>query len=59
MNKSSILSLAAAMDEWQAGLERAVKVFEWARHVIVMATTDAVYGPHNPFYDLEIENVFQ
>ncbi|KAK7932171.1 cytochrome P450 [Apiospora marii] len=37
-----------------ASLEHApakVKMFEWASHEIMMATTNAVYGPRNPFKD--------
>lgn len=28
-----------------------VKLFEWATHAIMMATTNAVYGARNPFKD--------
>ncbi|KAK8062701.1 cytochrome P450 [Apiospora hydei] len=37
-----------------ASLEHApsrVKIFQWASHEIMMATTSAVYGPQNPFND--------
>lgn len=58
MNRASVRSLATSMDELQAGPGKTVNIFEWARHEIVLATTDAVYGPHNPFRDPEIENAW-
>ena len=32
----------------QQGPPRRVNMFEWIRHELLMATTDGVYGPHNP-----------
>lgn len=43
-----------AVNNLNASLEHApakVKMFEWASHEIMMATTNAVYGPRNPFND--------
>ncbi|KAK7992451.1 cytochrome P450 [Apiospora saccharicola] len=45
---------AKAVNILNASLEHAptkVKMFEWASHEIMMATTNAVYGPRNPFKD--------
>lgn len=44
-----------------ASLDRAptkVKMFEWASHEIMMATTNAVYGPRNPFKDLAVRAAY-
>ncbi|KAF2967250.1 hypothetical protein GQX73_g6348 [Xylaria multiplex] len=35
-----------------------IKLGEWLRHHVTLATTDAVYGPHNPFREKEVENAF-
>ncbi|KAI0377025.1 cytochrome P450 [Hypomontagnella monticulosa] len=35
-----------------------VRLDEWLRHHVTQATTDAVYGPHNPFRDLRVERAF-
>ncbi|KAI9755372.1 MAG: Serine/threonine-protein phosphatase pp1 [Chaenotheca gracillima] len=35
-----------------------INLMQWLRHEITMATTNAVYGPKNPFVDPEIENGF-
>lgn len=35
-----------------------VRLVEWLRHHVVVATTDAVYGPHNPFRNPKIEDSF-
>jgi len=38
--------------------ERVSGLFEFIRHKITLATTESVYGPHNPFKDIEIEKSF-
>ncbi|KAF1993623.1 putative cytochrome P450 [Amniculicola lignicola CBS 123094] len=35
-----------------------VNLAEWLRHHLTAATTDAVYGPHNPFRDQAVEKAF-
>ncbi|KAI4598665.1 hypothetical protein KJ359_002556 [Pestalotiopsis sp. 9143b] len=35
-----------------------VKLFEWASHEIMMATTDAIYGPRNPFRDPAVREAY-
>ncbi|KAI1842896.1 hypothetical protein JX266_010914 [Neoarthrinium moseri] len=45
---------AKAVNILNASLEHTptrVKMFQWASHEIMMATTNAVYGPRNPFKD--------
>ncbi|KAI3393571.1 hypothetical protein diail_3920 [Diaporthe ilicicola] len=58
MNRISVHSLASSLHKMQHGREKSVELFEWVRHEIVMATTDAVYGPHNPFRDPDIEKAW-
>jgi hypothetical protein len=35
-----------------------VKLFEWASHEIMMATTNAVYGPRNPFKHAAVRTAY-
>jgi hypothetical protein len=35
-----------------------ISLVEWLRHHVTLATTDAVYGPYNPFRDGKVENSF-
>lgn len=35
-----------------------VKMFEWASHEIMLATTNAVYGPRNPFKDSAVQDAY-
>ncbi|MCJ1475773.1 hypothetical protein MMC13_004437 [Lambiella insularis] len=38
--------------------EKAVRLFEWSRHTIIMASTNAFHGPANPFKNPEVEAAF-
>lgn len=31
---------------------------EWSRHEVTLATTNTVYGEHNPFKDSKVEQAF-
>lgn len=35
-----------------------VRLWEWARETVTLSTTNAVYGPHNPFQDVKIRDSF-
>ncbi|KAI0902951.1 hypothetical protein F4823DRAFT_637155 [Ustulina deusta] len=35
-----------------------IKLDEWVRHHVTLATTDAIYGPYNPFREKEVETAF-
>ncbi|KAH9909836.1 cytochrome P450 oxidoreductase [Xylariomycetidae sp. FL2044] len=54
MNNVSVQTIAASLDKLQVQPTR-VKLFEWIRHEIFMATTDGVYGPQNPMRDASVE----
>jgi hypothetical protein len=56
MNRVMAEKIVDAMDGLKE--ERTVGLFEFIRHEITLATTDSIYGPHNPFKDIEIENSF-
>lgn len=58
MNRMMLGLVASQFDE-QANYQRQkVKLFEWVRHQITLATTSSVYGSGNPFRDCAIEQAF-
>lgn len=58
MNRFSVLKLSEAMDALMAQAPRTLKLFEWVRKEITFATTEAVYGPQNPFRDPKIQEEY-
>ncbi|ORY01725.1 cytochrome P450 [Clohesyomyces aquaticus] len=58
MNRTMIkvLSNQITTGRFQGGLK--VKLFQWTRHEITLATTNTVYGPLNPFKDERAEKTF-
>ncbi|GAW26998.1 putative cytochrome P450 oxidoreductase [Rosellinia necatrix] len=46
------------MDRLAAKGPSTVKLFDWVRHEIFAATTDATYGAHNPFREAENERAW-
>ena len=61
MNRRSVDSLAASLAYLRARQtpSTTVSLFAWVQHEIIMATTDAEYGPANPFRDPEFEKAWQ
>lgn len=53
MNRNAVQTIAASLDRLQASGGKEATLFEWVRDEIVLATSDAVYGPHNPLRDPE------
>ncbi|KAI1123775.1 cytochrome P450 [Nemania abortiva] len=56
MNIISADSIRDSINDIPCGTS--IKLDEWLRHRITLATTDAVYGPYNPFKDKEVHNAF-
>ena len=57
MNRNMIKNLKASID----GLEQdhtSIDLHLWCQHAVALASTDAVYGSHNPYKDPAIENAF-
>lgn len=54
MNRVAAHTIAASLDELQAEGAKETTLFEWVRDEIILATSDAVYGPHNPLRDPEV-----
>lgn len=60
MNRKAVEVLADSLDKHARnpnGSLRA-KMFQWIRHELMLATTDGVYGPHNPFHDPKMEEAW-
>ncbi|POS70858.1 hypothetical protein DHEL01_v210747 [Diaporthe helianthi] len=36
-----------------------INFYEWTRHEMLMATTDAVFGPENPYHDPAVESAWR
>ncbi|KAI1439737.1 cytochrome P450 [Annulohypoxylon stygium] len=49
LNRAAINNFATSFDRMEAQSRITVNLYEWIRHEIFAATTDATYGPHNPF----------
>ncbi|KAF2119897.1 putative 25-hydroxycholesterol 7-alpha-hydroxylase, partial [Lophiotrema nucula] len=58
MNRLSVQKVSKFLDTLASHESQALKLFEWVRENIAWATTEAVYGPKNPFRDPEILAAF-
>lgn len=58
LNRAAIGSFATSFDRLAARGRTTVKLFDWVRHEIFAATTDATYGPHNPFRQAKNERAW-
>ena len=60
MNRIMIQNIATSMNTLTSSGESCVKIrlFDWLRHCVTIATTNPVYGPQNPFKDPEIADAF-
>ncbi|KAF2179610.1 cytochrome P450 [Zopfia rhizophila CBS 207.26] len=56
MNRVMAQKVAASLDRLKTS--KVVKLFDFIRHEITLATTDSVYGPQNPFQDPAIIDAF-
>lgn len=59
MNGRAVEVLSRSLDRLVAQGPTRVNMFEWIRHELLMATTDSVYGPHNPLRDPANETAWQ
>ncbi|MCJ1251288.1 hypothetical protein MMC30_008520 [Trapelia coarctata] len=61
MNRVMIANVAASMEKLctrENASKPKIGLAEWLRHEITLATTNAVYGPKNPYLDNEVEAGF-
>lgn len=58
INREAVRVFATSLDALNASGPRQVSFFSWIRSEIMLGTTDAVYGPHNPFRDTSVEEAW-
>jgi len=58
MNRKSVQNVSDVLDELASETPRTIRLFEWVKEQITLATTDAVYGPKNPFADPRIREAY-
>lgn len=59
INQSIIPDIAAAVSRLDPGKGIAqINLYRWVRHTVTLATSNAVYGPHNPFKEPDIYEAF-
>lgn len=58
MNRRSIQVITQSLDRWTEDGGTTIKLFEWVRHELLLATTESVYGPENPFRHSTMENAW-
>lgn len=56
MNNAMIKHVCECIDT--IGPAKIVRLDAWLRHNVTLATTNAVYGPYNPFKKSTVENAF-
>lgn len=58
LNRAAIRVFSTALDDMATQGRTTVKLFDWLRHEFFMATTEAMYGPGNPFRDIKNERAW-
>lgn len=60
MNRVMIQNIATALDHLTASGDKHTKIglAKWLRSSVTAATTNSVYGPHNPFKEQAVEDGF-
>lgn len=51
LNEKAIQVITRSLDKLVSNGSTKVKMFEWVRQELLLATTDGVYGPANPLRD--------
>ncbi|OJJ44465.1 hypothetical protein ASPZODRAFT_72081 [Penicilliopsis zonata CBS 506.65] len=58
MNEKMASLLSPLVDELVEQDNQVIDLYGWCRHAITVASTEASYGPLNPYKDAEIEDAF-
>ncbi len=58
MNRVAVQKVSEFLDTLASNSPTTLKMYDWVRRNIAWATTEAVYGPKNPFRDSEILAAF-
>lgn len=58
MNERMINYLKKSIDELASYPSKRIDLFEWCRDAMTIASTDAVYGPLNPYKSRTVQDAF-
>jgi hypothetical protein len=58
MNRVMLGVVAASIERVAEEPAKCIRLHEWVKHQITLATTDSVYGPANPYRDSAVEKAF-
>lgn len=58
MCRKAVQGLTTSFDDIRQRGPAVVKLFKWVQHELVLATTDAEFGPGNPFRDPAFEKAW-
>lgn len=58
MNRRAIQVIAKSLDEWSQKGATKIQLWQWARHELLLASTEGMYGPKNPFRDPAMEKAW-
>jgi len=58
MNRVSVQKVSEGIEKLAAQNRRTLRLFEWVKKEITYATTEAVYGPKNPFRAEKIQAAY-
>ncbi|KAG8158124.1 hypothetical protein KVR01_011885 [Diaporthe batatas] len=58
MNRASVRAVAVSLDKLRRQSPITVDMYKWIQHEVLLATTDAVYGPQNPYRNPAMEEAW-
>ncbi|KAJ0115128.1 hypothetical protein J7T55_001537 [Diaporthe amygdali] len=58
MNRRAIQVISKSLDEWSQKKTTKIQLWQWLRHELLLASTDSVYGPKNPFRNPAMEKAW-
>lgn len=58
MNRRAIRVISKSLDDWSRKGATEVQLWHWVRHELLLASTEGVYGPQNPFRDPVMEKAW-
>lgn len=58
MNRRAIQVISKSLDEWSQKEATTIQLWQWLRHELLLASTDSVYGPKNPFRNPAMEKAW-
>jgi hypothetical protein len=58
MNRRSIQVITNSLNKRAQAGTTTVNMFQWVRHELLLASTEGVYGPRNPFRDPVMEEAW-